>query len=54
MGKSTLLKVLGNRTLVGFPKWLSCMHVEQEVEGGDSTAVQLVMAADTRAVQLQR
>jgi hypothetical protein len=55
VGKSTLLHVLGSRLLVGFPAWLSCLHVEQEVAGSDSTtAVQAVLAADVKGAQLQR
>lgn len=55
VGKSTLLHVLGGRTLVGFPAWLSCMHVEQEAEASSTTsAVQAVVEADARATQLQR
>jgi hypothetical protein len=55
VGKSTLLHVLGSRLLVGFPAWLSCMHVEQEVEGSSSTtALQAVLTADAKAQQLQR
>jgi ATPase subunit of ABC transporter with duplicated ATPase domains len=54
-GKSTLLHVLGTRTLVGFPAWLSCMHVEQEASASDTTtAVACVLQADAAAVQLQR
>lgn len=50
-----MLRVLGDRSLVGFPRWLTCMHVEQEVEGSqDTTAVDVVIAADARAAQLQR
>jgi ATPase subunit of ABC transporter with duplicated ATPase domains len=54
VGKSTLLRVLGNRSLVGFPRWLSCMHVEQEAAASGSSAVEVVVAADARAAQLQR
>jgi ATPase subunit of ABC transporter with duplicated ATPase domains len=55
VGKSILLRVLGNKTLVGFPKWLTCMHVEQEVAGcATETAVQMVLAADVKAAQVQR
>lgn len=55
VGKSTLLRVLGNHSLVGFPRWLSCMHVAQEAEASqDTTAVDMVMAADVRAVQIQK
>ncbi|WIA34151.1 hypothetical protein OEZ86_012513 [Tetradesmus obliquus] len=54
VGKSTLLRVLGSRSLVGFPKWLTCMHVEQEAAASDSSAVAVVVAADAKAAQLQR
>lgn len=55
VGKSTLLHVLGSRLLVGFPAWLSCLHVEQEVQASSSTtAVEAVLAADVKAQQLQR
>jgi len=47
--------VLGGRLLVGFPPWLTCLHVQQEAQGSDTTtAVEAVMAADTTAVKLQR
>lgn len=47
--------MLGSRLLVGFPAWLTCVHVEQEVEASSSTtAVEAVLAADVRAQQLQR
>jgi ATPase subunit of ABC transporter with duplicated ATPase domains len=54
VGKSTLLRVLGSRSLVGFPHWVTCMHVEQEAAASDSSAVEVVVAADAKAAQLQR
>lgn len=55
VGKSTLLKVLGDRSLVGFPAWITCMHVQQEAPPrSDTTAVQAVLASDARAQRLQR
>jgi hypothetical protein len=34
--------------------WLSCVHVEQEAAAGISSAVEVVLAADAKAAQLQR
>ncbi|KAF8066225.1 abcF4 [Scenedesmus sp. PABB004] len=55
VGKTTLLRVLGARSLIGFPRWLTCLHVEQEVQGSaEGSAIDAVLAADARAAALQR
>nr|CAB3219642.1 ATP-binding cassette sub-family F member 3 [Phallusia mammillata] len=46
MGKTTLLKMLSTRGL-SLPKHLTILHVEQEVEGDDTIALQSVLESDT-------
>jgi len=43
-GKSTLLKLISSRQLL-IPKFLSVLHVEQEVVGDDTSALQSVLEA---------
>ena len=45
-GKSTLLKMMSTRQLV-FPSHMSILHVEQEVVGDDTLALQSVLESDT-------
>ncbi|KAK4336842.1 hypothetical protein RND71_044165 [Anisodus tanguticus] len=45
IGKSTLLKMISNGSLV-IPKNISLLHVEQEVEGDDTTALESVLESD--------
>eukprot|EP00887_Chlorella_sp_A99_P007453 scaffold2.g7453.t1 len=53
-GKSTLLKALGWRLVVGLPRSLRCLYVDQ-LEGADpeATPVELVTQADAAAVRAQ-
>merc|ERR1712223_667831 len=46
LGKSTLLKMISSRQLI-IPAHLSILHVEQEVIGDDTLALQSVLEADT-------
>ncbi|KAG9343270.1 hypothetical protein JZ751_014251 [Albula glossodonta] len=46
LGKTTLLKMLASRSL-RVPAHISILHVEQEVEGDDTTALQSVLQSDT-------
>lgn len=46
VGKSSLLRVVGNRTLIGFPKNVSVLYVEQEVVGDDRSVIQAVLDSD--------
>jgi len=46
LGKSTLLKMMSSRQLV-IPSHLSILHVEQEVVGDDTLALQSVLESDT-------
>jgi len=46
LGKSTLLKMMSSRQLV-LPSHLSILHVEQEVIGDDTIALQSVLESDT-------
>jgi ATP-binding cassette subfamily F protein 3 len=45
IGKSTLLKMVSNGSLV-IPKHISILHVEQEVVGDDTTALESVLESD--------
>ena len=45
IGKSTLLKALSRREL-NIPKHITILHVEQEIMGDDTTALQSVLDAD--------
>jgi ATPase subunit of ABC transporter with duplicated ATPase domains len=55
VGKSSLLKALGWGLVVGLPKSLRCLYVDQ-LEGVDlgMTPVEVVVAADTEAQRAQR
>ena len=46
MGKSTLLRAISSRELF-IPTHISILHVEQEVRGDDTLAVDSVLQADT-------
>ena len=50
-GKTTLLRSIASREL-RFPSHLSVLHVEQEVEGGEGTAVQSVLECDAEREKL--
>lgn len=45
LGKTTLLKMLASRSL-HVPSHISILHVEQEVAGDDTTALQSVLESD--------
>jgi ATP-binding cassette subfamily F protein 3 len=47
LGKSTLLRVMANRSLV-LPSHLRILHVEQEIEGTETIALQSVLECDER------
>lgn len=46
LGKTTLLKMLATRSL-RVPAHISVLHVEQEVAGDDTMALQSVLESDT-------
>lgn len=46
LGKTTLLKMLAGRSL-RVPAHISILHVEQEVAGDDTAALQSVLESDT-------
>lgn len=48
MGKTTLLRAIASHELDGIPTDMLIMHVEQEVKGGDLTALDVVLATDAR------
>ena len=47
LGKSTLLKMISSRQLI-IPAHMSILHVEQEVDGDDTIALQSVLEADAK------
>lgn len=47
LGKTTLLKMLASRNL-RVPAHISILHVEQEVAGDDTMALQSVLESDTQ------
>ena len=51
-GKTTLLKHISNRALRGLPASLDVLYVEQEVRSSGLSAVQTLLAADTRRAEL--
>ena len=56
MGKSTLLQAIARREL-RFPSHVTILHVEQEVVGDDTTAVESVLESDeerTRLLKMER
>lgn len=58
VGKSTLLRHFSRRDISGtigkVPEWLRILHVEQEVEGDDTTVLQSVLQADAFRMALLR
>ena len=53
LGKTTLLKMLATRRL-RVPAHISLLHVEQEVAGDDTPALQSVLESDTVREDLLR
>nr|XP_017512870.2 ATP-binding cassette sub-family F member 3 isoform X2 [Manis javanica] len=53
LGKTTLLKMLATRSL-RVPSYISLLHVEQEVAGDDTPALQSVLESDTVRENLLR
>lgn len=51
LGKTTLLKMLASRNL-RVPAHISILHVEQEVAGDDTAALQSVLESDTQRESL--
>lgn len=51
LGKTTLLKMLASRNL-RVPAHISILHVEQEVAGDDTIALQSVLESDTKREDL--
>ena len=52
-GKTTLLRRFAAGTMPGFPRHLRTLLVGQELAGTESTALQEVLASDTRAAELR-
>ena len=51
-GKTTVIRHIANRSLPGVSANLDILHVEQEVEGSDETAIDSVLSADIKRAQL--
>ena len=51
-GKTTFLRAFAARQLEGLPVTLSILHVEQEVHGDDTTALDCVLACDAERAAL--
>lgn len=51
LGKTTLLKMLASRSL-RVPLHISILHVEQEVDGDETLALQSVLESDTLREEL--
>lgn len=54
VGKSTLLRALGHRTIIGFPSNVTTLLVEQELVGDDTTVLQAVLDSDVTTLQRKR
>ena len=48
IGKSTLLRYISGRELIGIPKNISILHVEQEARGDDTPVLEAVLKSDLR------
>jgi len=53
-GKTSFLRAMAMHAIDGIPKNCQILHVEQEVVGDDTTALQCVLNADVERVQLQQ
>lgn len=53
-GKTTFLRHLAMHAIEGTPRNCQILHVEQEVTGDDTTALQCVLNADTERTQLMQ
>ncbi|EYU25382.1 hypothetical protein ABFS82_03G047600 [Erythranthe guttata] len=51
-GKTTFLRYMALHAIEGIPKNCQILHVEQEVVGDDTTALQCVLNADVERIQL--
>lgn len=51
-GKTTLLRHMAMHAIDGIPKNLQILHVEQEVAGDNTTALQCVLNTDIERTQL--
>eukprot|EP00818_Percolomonas_sp_WS_P003511 CAMPEP_0117444928 /NCGR_PEP_ID=MMETSP0759-20121206/5517_1 /TAXON_ID=63605 /ORGANISM="Percolomonas cosmopolitus, Strain WS" /LENGTH=841 /DNA_ID=CAMNT_0005237057 /DNA_START=130 /DNA_END=2655 /DNA_ORIENTATION=- len=54
IGKTTLLRNIFERDLEGIPVYLQILHVEQEMEASDKSAIELVLETDFERNQLVR
>lgn len=51
LGKTTLLRMISSKQLA-IPSHISVLHVEQEVTGDDTTALESVLESDTVRTEL--
>ena len=51
-GKTTFLRYMAMHAIDGIPKNCQILHVEQEVVGDDTTALQCVLNSDSERTQL--
>jgi ATP-binding cassette subfamily F protein 3 len=51
-GKTSFLRAMAMHAIDGIPENCQILHVEQEVVGDDTTALQCVLNADVERVQL--
>lgn len=51
-GKTSFLRAMALHAIEGIPKNCQILHVEQEVVGDDTTALQCVLNADVERIQL--
>jgi ATP-binding cassette subfamily F protein 3 len=52
VGKTTLLRHFVERDLPGIPLYLQILHIEQEVVGDETTAIDAVLKTDVERIQL--
>ena len=53
-GKTTLMEMLAGREIQGIPRNTSLLLVKQEIMGGSMTALETVLASDSRRAALQK
>mmetsp|Transcript_2350 Transcript_2350/g.5280 ORF Transcript_2350/g.5280 Transcript_2350/m.5280 type:complete len:675 (+) Transcript_2350:463-2487(+) len=54
VGKSTLLRVISEKTLVGFPRNVSVQYVKQEIAGDDRTVLQTLLDSNRESSAAQQ
>eukprot|EP00053_Salpingoeca_punica_P013269 m.119637 g.119637 ORF g.119637 m.119637 type:complete len:746 (+) comp16157_c1_seq1:131-2368(+) len=54
VGKTTFLKYFSSKTIPGIPWYLQVLHIEQEIEGNELTALETVLATDVERCRLMQ